>query len=173
MMSGSGGAPKEQETVRAAFCRGVLDVDSSIKLRFCDHDRAHGICAWAIDRMGLNLRGVHPVKRPMRGVGKMHYTHRQEESRRLCHPMSALLSASSCSSIALNHPSRPIELFNGLEIDDARSDHCFLEHICLVLVMNSLVSTFRDGRRSEIVPLKLASEFLTDCRVTCQNHHRQ
>ena len=46
---GSGGAPKENEPC-VQHRRGVLDVDSSIKSRFCDHDCAHGIYAWAIDR---------------------------------------------------------------------------------------------------------------------------
>ena len=35
----------------------------------------------------------------------------------------------------------------------------FLEHICLVLVVNSLVSTFGDGRLVRYVSLKLASGF--------------
>ena len=62
--------------------RGVLDVDSSIKSRFRDHDRAHGICAWAIDRMsGRAWCAPNEASNEWRGL---HYTYRQEESRCLC-----------------------------------------------------------------------------------------
>ena len=63
-------------------CRGVLDVDSNIKSRFRDHDRAHGICAWAIDRTSrCAWCAPSEASNAWRGL---HYTHRQEESRRLC-----------------------------------------------------------------------------------------
>ena len=122
--------------------RGVLDVDSSIKSRFRDHDRAHGICAWAIDRMSgrawcapneasnavawvalhLSLRGIALFVPPVH--------------------------ASLCF-LVLQHCNDIIQVAKSCSTDWKSMTHdliSFIEHICLVFVMNSLVSTFGDGR---------------------------
>ena len=98
----SGGTPKERKPCKQ-HRRGVLDVDSSIKLRFCDHDRAHGICAWAIDRTSRRA-WCAPLK-VSNEWHRLHYTCRQEESWCLCRQCMHYC-ASSCSSIAVNYSSR-------------------------------------------------------------------
>ena len=78
---GSGGAPKEEEPC-VQHRRGVLDIDSNIKSRFCDYDHAHGIYAWEINRTSRRA-WCAPLKVSNEWHG-LHYTCRQEESHGLC-----------------------------------------------------------------------------------------
>ena len=108
----------------------------------------------AIDRM--SRRAWYAPSEASNAWRGLHYTHRQEESRRLCRQCMHYCD-SSCSNIAVNHPSRQRVVLKS-EIDDARSDQLQRAHLFGSCYEFTCLHVWR-WSTSEIMSLKLASEF--------------